>query len=41
MGWTMTKHDIYDEIEGFQVWNYMECDKDGKRSINPTFKALS
>ena len=24
----MTKHDIYDEIEGFQVWNYMECDKD-------------
>lgn len=28
MGWTMTNHDIYDEIEGFQVWNYMECDKD-------------
>ena len=28
MGRTMTKHDIYDEIEGFQVWNYMECDKD-------------
>lgn len=28
MGWTMTKHDIYDEIEGFQVWNYMECDRD-------------
>ena len=28
MGWTMTKHDIYDEIEGFQVWKYMECDKD-------------
>lgn len=28
MGWTMTKHDIYDEIEGFQVWNYMERDKD-------------
>lgn len=28
MGWTMTKHDIYDDIEGFQVWNYMECDKD-------------
>ncbi len=28
MGWTMSKHDIYDEIEGFQVWNYMECDKD-------------
>ncbi|WP_338501001.1 hypothetical protein VRB50_14595 [Pseudomonas poae] len=24
----MTKHDIYDEIEGLQVWNYMECDKD-------------
>ncbi|MEX5583623.1 hypothetical protein [Pseudomonas lurida] len=24
----MAKHDIYDEIEGFQVWNYMECDKD-------------
>ena len=24
----MTKHDIYDDIEGFQVWNYMECDKD-------------
>jgi len=24
----MTKHDIHDEIEGFQVWNYMECDKD-------------
>ena len=28
MGWTMTKPDIYDEIEGFPVWNYMECDKD-------------
>lgn len=28
MGWTMTKHDIYDVIEGFQVWNCMECDKD-------------
>ena len=28
MGWAMTKHDIYDDIEGFQVWNYMECDKD-------------
>jgi len=24
----MTKHDIYDEHEGFQLWNYMECDKD-------------
>ena len=24
----MTKHDIYDEIEGFQVWNYLECEKD-------------
>lgn len=23
----MTKHDIYDEIDGFQVWNYTECDK--------------
>ena len=26
----MTKHDIYDEIESFQVWNYMECDKGDK-----------
>ncbi|AJO77765.1 hypothetical protein [Pseudomonas sp. MRSN 12121] len=24
----MTRHDIYDEIDGFQVWNYMECDRD-------------
>lgn len=24
----MTKHDIYDELEGFQLWNYMECEKD-------------
>ena len=24
----MTKHDIYDEHEGFQLWNYMECEKD-------------
>lgn len=23
----MTKHDIYDEYEGFQLWNYMECEK--------------
>lgn len=30
MGWTMTKHDIYDEIEIFQVWSYMECDKDNE-----------
>lgn len=28
MGRTMTKHEIYDETEGYQVWNYMECDKD-------------
>lgn len=28
MGRTMIKHDIYDEIEGFQVWSYMGCDKD-------------
>ncbi|MPQ68297.1 MULTISPECIES: hypothetical protein [unclassified Pseudomonas] len=26
----MTKHGIYDEHEGFQLWNYMECEKDGK-----------
>ena len=24
----MTKHDIYDGHEGFQLWNYMECEKD-------------
>ncbi|MBJ2320624.1 hypothetical protein JFT37_19110 [Pseudomonas fluorescens] len=30
----MTKHDIYDEIEGFQVWNYMECvtDDEGRET---------
>src|SRR5476651_753682 len=28
VGRPMTKHDIYDEHEGFQLWNYMECDKD-------------
>lgn len=22
----MTKHDIYDEHEGFRLWNYMECE---------------
>ncbi|WP_274610006.1 hypothetical protein [Pseudomonas sp. TH39(2020)] len=22
----MTKHDIYDEYEGFRLWNYMECE---------------
>ncbi len=27
-GRPMTKHDIYDELEGFQLWNYMECEKD-------------
>ncbi|NMY78502.1 hypothetical protein HBO01_07405 [Pseudomonas rhodesiae] len=24
----MTKHEIHDQIEGFQVWNYMQCAKD-------------
>lgn len=24
----MTKHDIYDEHEGFRLWNYMTCKKD-------------
>jgi len=22
----MIKHDIYDEHEGFRLWNYMECE---------------
>jgi hypothetical protein len=24
----MTKHDIYDDFQGYQLWNYMECEKD-------------
>lgn len=34
MGSDMTKHDIYDEYEGFRLWNYMECDKveDGRET---------
>ena len=23
----MTKHDIYDEHEGFRLWNYMMCER--------------
>lgn len=26
----MTKHDIYDEHEGFRLWNYMTCEKGGE-----------